>query len=342
MVIVFGAAGFIGTYLVNALADTGTSEVLAVDIDGIAADHYKEHNIPFVRMDITEEKDFERLPAKGVSCVVNLACLQPDNVNLQALNDYAGYFKVNTIGTLNILKYCHTNNIPKFLHTVSHRSVAGLWSKKEIISEAETRAIEYESDFSIYSIAESAAMDCMHFYRNKQAIRGIIFRLPSVFGYGPHLEGYKYGRYIKTGFQIFIEKALEGKTIEIWGDPHVGRDIIYVKDVVSAFLLAIKSPVADGLYNIASGYLLTLEEEVKKIIKAFSPEDRRSDIVYLPEKKNGIEQCQYAIDKARSDFGWSPRYTFSDMLDDYKLEMESRRYEFLLKKRRIMMEGEQK
>lgn len=342
MIIIFGAAGFIGTYLVNALADSKVADVLAVDIDNIARKHYRKHNMPFIRMDITKQKDFEKLPSKGVSCVVNLACLQPDNVSLRALDDPAKYFQVNTIGTLNILKYCTANNILNVLHAVSHRSVAGLWGEKRIISEADTRYIEYESDFSIYSIAESAAIDCMHFYRNKHAIRGIIFRFPSVFGYGPHLEGYKHGRYIKTGFQIFIEKAIEGKTIEIWGDPHIGRDIIYVKDVVSAILLAIKSPDADGLYNIASGNRLTLEQEVKEIIKAFSPENSPSDINYLPEKKNGIEQCQYSIDKAKKDFGWSPSYTFAEMLRDYKLEMASRRYEYLLEKRRIMMKGELK
>lgn len=339
MIIVFGAVGFIGTYVVDALAANDISEVLAVDIDRIGKTYYKKQKVSFVRMDITKQKDFERLPSKNVSCVINLACLQPDNVSLAAF-DPVNYIMVNTIGPLNILKYCVANNIPKVLHTISHRSIRGLWRPDRVITEDDMRAIEYESDFSIYSIAESATMDCIHYYRKKCRIRGIIFRLPSVFGYGPHLEGYKNGKYHKTGFQIFIENAIEGKPLEVWGDRNRGRDIVYVKDVVSAILLAIGNTSADGMYNISSGRLLTIDEEAKEIVKVFSSKSTPSPIIYRPEKTNSIEPCLYNIDKAKKEFGWSPKYSFEDMLIDYKSEMYSGRFKFLLDKRRIMMKGE--
>ena len=68
------------------------------------------------------------------------------------------------------------------------------------------------------------------------------------------------GKYYKTGIQTFIENAEAGKDIEIWGDPQISRDIIYVKDVARAFALALRSDKTYGLYNMTSGTEVTLEE----------------------------------------------------------------------------------
>ncbi len=340
MVIVFGAAGFVGSYLVDALAASGT-DVLAVDIDKANLRYCRKLNVPSLKLDISRGKAFSALPASSVSCVVNLACLQPDNVSARAF-DPVRYVQVNTIGTLNVLNYCVKIGIPRMLYTVSHRSIIASWQKGRVIAEGDLRVIEYESDFSMYSIAENAAMDSAQYYAKRYGIQAIIFRLPSVFGYGPHLEGYKHGSYNKTGFQIFIENAMEGKPIEVWGDRDVGRDVVYVKDVVSAIRLAIESPTGQGLYNIASGKLLTIEQEAKDIIDEFSPKGLPSPIVYRPEKTNSIEPCQYSIDKAKRELGWAPRYSFREMLSDYRSEMTSGRFDFLMAKRKAMMKGEPK
>jgi len=73
------------------------------------------------------------------------------------------------------------------------------------------------------------------------------------------------------------------------GDPDKGRDIIYVKDVVSAIKAAIFSNDAKGLYNIASGKFLTLREQVQTTIKVFSPKNKPSEILYYPEKNNPLD-----------------------------------------------------
>jgi UDP-glucose 4-epimerase len=163
-----------------------------------------------------------------------------------------------------------------------------------------------------------------------------------VYGYGPHTEIFWQGKPIKTGFQIFIENAMAGKTIELWGDPDIGRDIVYVKDVASAFLSALKSKKAAGLYNITSGKSITLREEAASIIKVFSGEKGTPEIKYQPDKHNSIEPFLYDISKAKNDFGWVPLYTFEDMLVDYKREMESGRFSFLKEKRRQLTEKNRK
>ena len=117
----------------------------------------------------------------------------------------------------------------------------------------------------------------------------------------------------------------------MWGDPHIKRDIIYVKDVASAYVLAMKSEKTYGLYNMTSGTLLDLEEEAKAVIDVFGG-NRRSSIVYCPEKKNNTPSFLFSMDKAKKDFGFIPRYTnFTEMMRDYKYELESRRWDALIK-----------
>ena len=67
----------------------------------------------------------------------------------------------------------------------------------------------------------------------------------------------------------FIDNAKAGKDIELWGDPHIERDIIYVKDVANAYCMAINSDKTYGLYNMTSGTALTLEDQAKAVIEVF-------------------------------------------------------------------------
>jgi len=335
LILVFGAAGFIGTYLIDQLVKEGF-DVIATDIDRLAESYYKKQGIPFSRFDITKERGFEKLPQADVDAVINLACVQPANVSKEEY-DARDYIRVNVLGTLNILEFCRKTGIPKMIYISSHRTVQALWESGKPIGEDAAKAIKYTGEYAMFSISEGAAEDCVEHYRQQYGMKGIIFRLPPVYGYGPHTEIFKNGRPIKTGFKVFIENAIAGKPIEVWGDCKKGRDIIYVKDVVSAVILALKNKDASGLFNIASGRPLSLKEEAETIIRAFSPRGHASQIMYRPDKANSIEPFLYDISRAKRELGWAPKYSFEEMLVDYREEMESKRFEFLLEKRRRMM-----
>lgn len=337
MIIVFGAAGFIGTYLIDQLLRDGY-KVIAVDKTDFGVSYYKKQNVPYYQLDITDKKSFEQLPNQGVKAVINLACVQPANVS-EKKYDPVDYIKVNVIGTLNILDFCKNTKIPKIIYTCSHRNTQGLWEKKEgsPISENDGRSIKYTGDYTMFSISESAAADCVEHYTQAFGIKGLVFRLPPVYGFGPHTIIFKDGKPLKTGFQIFIENASVGKPLEVWGDYHKGRDIIYVKDVVSAFMLGLKNENITGLYNISSGRLSSLKEEAESIAKVFARNGKISAIINKPEKENSIESYYYDINKAKRDFGWSPKYSFEDMILDYKREMEEGRFSYLVDKRKQIM-----
>lgn len=336
MIIVSGACGFVGFYLVNQLYKEGF-KVLAVDKSGTEeADYFLKTGISFLKMDITKEEEFAKLPKENIEAFINLACVQPANMP-DEIYDPAKYINVNVLGVVHILKFCKANSIKKVLHTISHRNVQGLWENGEIINEKSPRAIKFTGKYSMFSISESAAADIIENFTQEYNMNCVLFRLPSVYGYGHHESFFKDGKVIKTGLGTFIDNAVQSRPFEIWGDNKKGRDVVYVKDVVSAIILAIQNKKAVGMYNIASGKKLSLQEQVDSIVKVFSPKEKQSEIIYFPEKLNSIDPCVYDISKAKSDLGWSPKYSFEDMLIDYKMEMESGKWKFLLERKKRMV-----
>ncbi|MDD5509199.1 MAG: NAD(P)-dependent oxidoreductase [Dehalococcoidales bacterium] len=332
MIIVTGATGLIGTYLIDQLVKDGV-EVLATGKSGIGEAYYKNQDIPFQNLDITQETDFRKLPQRNISAVVHLAALIPANV-IEEDYDPRHYITVNVVGTLNVLEFCRRNSVHKIIYSSSHSDVENLWGFGKPIGEEAGSNFKYTGDHAMYIISKLCGVDCVRHYYEQYGVRNIVFRLPPVYGYGPHTEIYKDGKSLKTGFVIFIENAVDGKPIEVWGDCQKGRDVVYVKDVVSAIILALKSEDALGLYNIASGKVVTLKEEAESIVRVFSPKETPSRIVYRPDKPNSIQPFLYDISKARRDFGWFPKYSFEQMLEDYKKEAESGRFTFLLEKRK--------
>ena len=133
-------------------------------------------------------------------------------------------------------------------------------------------------------------------------------------------------------FEVFIENAIAGKPLVLWGDIQKGRDIIYVKDVVSAIIAIINHDSVTGLYNIASGRQLSLIEQAEATINVFSPKENPSKIICHKDKANNIRPFLYDISKARKDFNWFPKYSLEQMLVDYRSEMMSRKFDFLLDK----------
>jgi UDP-glucose 4-epimerase len=337
MIVVIGAGGFIGTYLVDALMAEGL-DVVAVDVNDVAREHYASQGVSFVRMDITRPGDFDQLPSAGVDAVVDVACLQPVDVSEEAY-EASEYIRVNVIGTLNILEYCRRSGAGKVIYTISHRGVQGLWDRGEVITEEATKALKFTGEYTMFSISECAAVDCVWHYAAAYGLQGVVLRLPPVFGYGPHLEGYREGKPVKAGFAVFIDRAIKGQTIELWGDVESSRDIVYVKDVVSAIGLALAKEEASGLYNIASGVQASLRQEAEEIARVFSPEANRSPIVFRPELPNAVEPFAYDITKAGRELGWFPRYHLREMFEDIKEEMASGRFDYLVEKRVRMMDG---
>jgi len=327
MIVIFGASGFIGTYLVDELISEGR-EVFATGLRNMPHEYYKSKQIPFAQLDLGCASAFNQLPKEGVEAVVICSAHLPANVEEY---DPQQYINTNVTGTLNAMEYCRNVHAGKVIFTSSHSDVAQLWNIGRPITEDDPRAIIYTGDHAMYIITKITAEEIIKHYEKQYGISGIVFRLPAVYGYGPHSEIYEDGKPRLPGFEKIIRSVIAGGPVEIWGDPTKGRDLVYVKDVAHAFVLAIDSKKASGLYNIASGVRTSLEEEVRGIIDVFSQPGIDLQVVYRPEKPNHVTYL-YDIQKAQRDFGYAIRYPLRRMLEDYKSEMQIKRFPHLVKR----------
>lgn len=335
MVIVIGATGFIGMYTVEALIQSGKN-VLATGRNEKLGKKIQDMGANFLQLDITNKSDFDKLPTNNVEGVILLAGLLPANAkaDLTKEENAADYFEVNVIGTINVLEYCRKNGIKKVVGSCSYSDVSGAWGKGYPITEEEPRNFKFTGDHAVYVISKNACNDVMEYYNQQHEMQCAWFRFPPVYGVGPHGTIYVNGKVYKSGIATFIDNAKAGKDIELWGNPHIKRDIIYVKDVAVAYVMALESEKTYGLYNMTSGTQLDLEEQAQAVIDVFGAE-KGSKLVYKPEKPNNTPSFWYSMEKAKRDFGFIPKYiNYYDMMADYKKELESGRWDDLVNSRK--------
>lgn len=329
MIIVIGATSFIGVHTVTELVSQGC-EVLVTGRNNKFKEHYDTLGVGYVNLDLTCESDFEKLPKTGVEGVILLAGLLPANanVNLDEDENAADYFRVNVIGTINVLEYCRKNGIKRVISTCSYADVCGAWSAEKRITEEEPRSYVYTGDHAVYVISKNAANDVMEYYNQQHGMKNAIFRLPTVLGVTPHMSLFVNGERKKSGFQVFMEKAENAEDITVFGNPKMIRDIAYVKDVAHAFYLALKSDKTYGLYNMTEGAGVTLQEQAEVMRDVFGPADgRRSRILLNSDVKNNTPSYLFSIDKARKDFGYEPKFrTYRQMMEDFKKDWDNNLY----------------
>ncbi len=323
MIIVIGGSSFIGVYTVDSLVQAGYS-VIATGRKEKFRKHYEEIGVDYINIDISKKEDFDKLPKENVEAVILLAALLPANAKADlVINENASdYININTIGTINLLEYCRKNKIKRLISTTSYSDVFDFWDKDIIITERTPRGFQYKGDHCVYVISKNAASDIMEYYNQQYNMKNAIFRLPPVYGVGPHGTLLVNGKKVKSGLQTFIDRAKDGTDIEVYGDKEVARDVVYVKDVADAFVKAIGSEITYGLYNIASGVATTLDKQAKDISEVFSVNGKISNIIYHPEIENKSFSYNFDISKAKEDFDYCPKYAdFKDMMEDWKEEI---------------------
>ena len=109
---------------------------------------------------------------------------------------------------------------------------------------------------------------------------------------------------------IFIEKAVKGEDITVYGDGSQTRDFIYVKDIVGALTFVAEHPEVTGVFNAGYGGQITIEELAQNIIKAA---ESSSKVLHAPERPGDVKHSRACADKLRNA-GWQPRHTLSEGL----------------------------
>jgi UDP-glucose 4-epimerase len=332
--IIIGASRFIGVYTATYFAEQG-EEVIVTGRNGKFREYYDKLGVKYVNLDLKNEADFDKLPKEGVDGVILISGALPasEDADLKDHENAAEYIEVNTLGTIHALEYCRRNGIKRLINTISFADVANALRMDPPIDETEPRDFSYEGDHSVYVISKNAAADICEYYNHQHGMKNAYFRLPPVYGVGPHGYLKVNGKIVKSGLQIFMDKAKAGEKIEVFGK--LARDFVYVKDVAQAYYKAAKSEDACGLYNITSGHATTLLEQAKVCRDIFAVDGNRSEVIYNDIENKG-KSYLFSIEKAKRDFGYEPKYAdFKEMMRDYAYELERGVYSDLFSTREV-------
>ncbi|MCR4661266.1 MAG: NAD(P)-dependent oxidoreductase [Clostridia bacterium] len=320
-IVVFGATGDTGRYLIDYFIETGYPKDFNIIACGTRESNYFENkNIEYIKIDIRKKEDFANLPS-SVYAVIDLAGIMPARMKGY---DPQKYIDINITGNLNILEYCRENHADRILYAQSFGDIKDYSEKNIVLHPFMERNFSFKTDHTIYVMTKNFTVDMIHNYHEMYGLKSFIFRLPTIYLYSPIDEYYVDGIIRKIGYRVLIDKAINGENIEIWGDKTRKKDMVYVKDFCQMLYKATFVNLKNGHYNVGTGIGTTLEDQINGIIEVFGNSSHKSKIIDRPDKPNAP---QYIMDitNAVNELNYHPKYDYISMLKDFKNEMEKQR-----------------
>jgi len=296
--LVTGGAGFIGSHIVETLVMQNHDVVILDNLfSGTIANikpFLEEKNVAFVQGSVTD-LSLLRQTTEGIDGIFHeagIASVQESIRNPEKTHE------VNATGTLNVLVAARDSGVKK----VVCASSASVYGDNPVLPKREDMIPEPLSPYAVAKLTgEYYASVFSHLY----GIKMVSLRYFNVFGprQDPNSE---YSGVISK----FIARVKQNQPIIIFGDGTQTRDFVFVSDVVSANLLAMKSK-AQGTFNVGCGGQTSLNEladAVKSIIGTDVP------VRYEPSREGDIMHSWADISKAREILGYSPVFTIKDGL----------------------------
>jgi len=283
--LVTGAAGFIGSNLVDKLVALGHKVVAVDNLETGKKSNLKKsiNKIIFKRIDIKKinEKKNKKLFNK-IDWVFHLAGLADIVPSIKNPKDY---YETNVTGTLNMLELSKRIKIKKFIYAAS-ASCYGI-PKKFPTKEDDMKDPKYP-----YALTKLIGEQLVLHWANVYKMPNLSLRFFNVYGPRSRTSG-AYG----AVFGVFLAQKINNAPLTIVGNGKQTRDFIFIDDLINALINAAKSKQKNKSYNIGSGK----EVNVKKIANLISPKQ-----IYIPKRPGEPDRSLADIRRAKKDFNWKP------------------------------------
>jgi CDP-paratose 2-epimerase len=224
-------------------------------------------------------------------------------------------FEINARGTLNLLEAVRAvDNPPPLIFTSTNKVYGNLADLKFIKQENRYAPVDdvirqrginecYPLDFhSPYGCSKGAADQYVTDYARTYGLPALVFRMSCI--YGPH----QYGNEDQGWVAHFVIRSMSGKPITIYGDGMQVRDILFIDDLVDAFLLAQEhmQKLAGNAFNIGGGpgNSISLLELLDLLAEVHG-----GDLSVRFEEWRAADQRYYVADTSKFSglTGWQPR-----------------------------------
>jgi UDP-glucose 4-epimerase len=257
---VTGAAGFIGSHLVDRLVGEGRTVIAIDDLSAgrlsnlSSARSSTAGRLSFHRSDITSNVVAELVRKHRPEVVFHLAA----SIDVRAsIANPVHDAMINLIGTINLLDACSHSGVRKFIFASSGGAIYGEPNLDSLPVSEEVAFSRDARPESPYGVSKKAVFDYLRYFRASSGLDFTALALANV--YGPRQEPSAQAGLEGAVIAVFTRRMLARRPCTIFGDGSQTRDFVYVSDVVAAFASAIE--VGGGeLVNVGSGQEVSINE----------------------------------------------------------------------------------
>lgn len=295
--LVTGAAGFIGSNLVDKLIELGY-EVIAIDNESAESNEqfYWNDNAQNYKYDIRDYENTRPL-YDGVDYVFHLAAesrIQP------AIKNPINAVSLNCVGTCTVLQCSREAKVKKVVYSSTSSGYG--------FNEPPNHEEQLDDCLNPYSVSKVAGEKLCKMYTQLFGLKTIIFRYFNVYGERSPVKG-QYAPVIG----IFLRQYANGEPLTIVGDGEQRRDFTHVSDVVNANILIATKDVDDQfygqLYNVGSGVNYSINE-IANVIS--------SKQVNIPPRIGEARTTLANIQKLTNIFGWQSNVNLVEWINGQK------------------------
>ncbi len=306
-IVVTGGAGFIGSHLVDRLIASGHDVMVVDNLFTGTKDNFLQHlgnpKFEFIRHDITHDLYLEADQVYHLACPASPVHYQDNPVKT---------IKTNVIGTLYMLGLAKRVKARFLLASTSevygdplvHPQVESYWGNVNPVGPR-----------SCYDEGKRVAETLTYNYENN----GVDTRIVRIFNtYGPRML-FNDGRVVSN----FVEQAISGKEITIYGDGTQTRSFCFVSDMVDGFIAAMEKNDFTGPVNLGNPRETSIKELAEEVIRLTGS---KSKIVKKPLPTDDPVRRKPDISLAQKTLKWTPKVSLEDGLkmtiEDFKKRLK--------------------
>ena len=288
IVLVTGAAGFIGSAVAKRILSMGYD---VVTVDNLSTG-YKTNipeNVIFYEGDLQDKHLVSQLEKYNFFTIFHIAGQSSGEISF---DDPVYDLQSNAQSTLLLIQLALKVNCKKFIYA-STMSVYGEQEDKPITEETTT------SPKSFYSVGKLASEHYMNIYKDF-GIDFFAMRLFNVYGPGQNMDNLRQGM-----VSIFLNQAITNNHIIVKGDNNRYRDMVFIDDIVNAFIYAFKSDKKGfQVYNVCTGQKTKVKEVIAIITNLFTSP---IGVEYKGNTAGDVFGIYGSNKKIKNELDWTPK-----------------------------------
>lgn len=291
--LVLGGGGFIGSHLVEALLASGNEVSVFDSPNARYLSFFRQQGIKIFTGNFLNFDDVTPSLSNADIVYHLISATVP-----QTSNDSPEYdVQANVLGTLRLLDGLRKTQVKKIIFASSGGTVYGM--PKEIpIKESHPT-----DPTSSYGICKLTIEKYLHLYWTLYGLDYCVLRIANAYGVRQPIT------MTQGVISSFMDKAMRGDELVIWGDGSIMRDYIYISDIANAMTKAANYTGEYKIFNIGAGQGHSLNDIVSSLEMVFQEPLK---LTYMPARTFDVPVNILDISRAKKYLDWMPMVSLHD------------------------------